>query len=541
MFYDLLKKLKEAALGVLPVTLLIIAANSFLIRKYSTLPMTEFDFHSFIIGAVLLVLGLALYDFGSHSSVEFMGGLIGAEISKTRKLPLILGVCGAIGVLVTVAEPDLSVLAAQVNGINSTVLIVSVAAGVGVFMVFAVLRLVLKIGLKWLLCAFYGVIFVLTLFLPREFIPLAFDASGVTTGPVTVPFIIALGASLSVALGGNKSQDSSFGIVGICSIGPVFAVLVLSVFHRPDVAVETGESFNSVSEVISAYGAGLPKFLREMAISLAPILAFFIIYNFAAFKLSRERLWKTFVGLVYVYIGLTLFLLGANIGFLPAGRNIGMAVGKNDPLLLLILGALTGGVTVLAEPAVHVLTEQVEEVTGGVVKRRIMLLVMCVSMAISVGLAMLRIVFDIDLKIILYAGYGLALVLTFAVPDIFTGIAFDSGGVASGAMTAAFLLPMACGATLAVYGADDPNIGGYIMTDAFGVVALVAMTPLVAIQLTGLAYRFKAVKAERELSARRRALLETEGEVIDISAFGNSYQKLKEISSIYEKSEKRGG
>ena len=506
MFKEIYSKLKEALMGVFPVSLIILIVNSFS-------PMSRMDFTAFFVGAILLTLGLALYNFGSGSSIEFMGGLIGTEVSRSKKLALILAVCGTIGFIVTIAEPDLAVLAEQVQGIDNFVLIGAVALGVGVFMLVAVLRFVLKIDLKWIILCFYAIVFVMAFIIPREFVPLAFDASGVTTGPVTVPFIMALGTALSAALGGRDSQDSSFGIVGICSIGPIMAVMILSLFCSLQVNPDnTVTNYSDIASVFNAYGSELPHFLKEILISLSPIVVFFLIYNFAAFKLSWNRLVKTIIGVIYVYFGLVLFLLGANIGFVPvlAGEN---------PAMLIIIGVVLGAVIVLAEPAVHVLTKQVEEVTGGVIKKKIMLIVMCCSMAISVGLAMTRIVFDIDIKWVLCIGYGVAIGLMFIVPKIFTGIAFDSGGVASGAMTAAFLLPMANGATYAIYG-DSADITMYIMTNAFGAVAMVAMTPLVAIQVLGLTFKLHTVRVEK---AREEfaTLLELEGNVIELDGAVN--------------------
>lgn len=511
-----IKKFNEAALGVLPITIIVLILNLVID------PMSLTEFVAFLIGAALLVIGLTLYNLGSGSSIEFMGGLIGAEVTKSKRLAFILAMCGTIGVIVTIAEPDLAVLAEQVDGIANFTLIGVVALGVGIFMLIAVLRLVLKIDLKWVLIFFYAVVFVMAFILPEEFVPLAFDSSGVTTGPVTVPFIMALGASLSVAYGGKNSQDSSFGIVGICSIGPVIAVMILCLVANINVATTSASSgYATVEEMFAGYNHFFPHYLKEMAIALLPILTFFLIYNFVAFKLNVKRLLRTLVGVLYVYIGLSVFLLGANVGFIPAGRHIGEQLADKSGTLLILMGAAIGAVIVLAEPAVHVLTKQVEDVTGGVIKKWVMLVVMCISMAISVGLAMTRIVYDIDLRWIITVGYGLALVLTFVVPRIFTGIAFDSGGVASGAMTAAFLLPMANGATFFVYGADEAMLGHYVMTNAFGAVALVAMTPLVAIQVLGLVFKISTARSERARTNEFASLLELEGNVIDLSKYSS--------------------
>ena len=511
MFISILKKFKEAAMGVIPITLILLIVN------FTVSPMSTGNLISFLIGALLLVAGLTLYNFGCGSSIEFIGGQTGAHVSKSSKLPLILALCGIIGFVVTVAEPDLSVLAEQVSGIDNFLLIAAVALGVGIFVVIAVMRLVLKIELKWILLFFYALLFVLAFILPRKFVPIAFDSSGVTTGPVTVPFIMALGASLSVALGGKDSQDSSFGILGICSIGPIFAVMILSLVCNLSVDTSQTETIviNTFGDVLTNYAVNFPKYLKEMAIAIAPITIFFLVYNFTSLKLSWKRLIRTLFNMLYVYIGLSIFLLGANVGFVPAGKHFGEAL-VTSPALLVAIGALLGAVIVLAEPAVHVLTKQVEDVTGGTIKNRTILVIMCFSMALAIGLSMLRIIFDIDLRGVLLAGYGIALGLMFLVPKIFTGIAFDSGGVASGAMTAAFLLPLANGATYALYGSSE-NLSSYIMNDAFGVVALVAMTPLVTIQVLGLVYKLRSSALERERTEEFSALLAYEGEVIDIS------------------------
>lgn len=528
-------------MGVIPITIILLIVN------FAVSPMSTGNLISFLVGALLLVLGLALYNFGCGSSIEFIGGQTGSHVSKTSKLWLILALCGIIGFVVTVAEPDLSVLAEQVSGIDNFVLIAAIALGVGVFMLIAVLRLVLKIELKWILLFFYAILFIMAFVLPREFVPLAFDSSGVTTGPVTVPFIMALGASLSVTLGGKDSQDSSFGIVGICSIGPVFAVMILSLIKNLSVDVSAGDTtviLNNFGDVLRNYAVSFPRYLKEMAIALAPITIFFLVYNFTSLKLSGKRLAKTLFNMLYVYIGLSIFLLGANVGFVPAGKHFGDALASN-PALLVGIGALLGAVIVLAEPAVHVLTKQVEDITGGTIKNRTILIVMCLSMAVAIGLSMLRIIFDIDLRWVLLAGYGIALTLMFFVPKIFTGIAFDSGGVASGAMTAAFLLPLANGATYAIYG-DRPNVSSFLMNDAFGVIALVAMTPLVTIQILGLVYKLRASMLEKERTEEFSMLLALEGDVIDMEEYSlNNGEKnkntKKSLGNKIKRKIKKGG
>ena len=491
----ILGKLKEALVSVLPVTLLILLFN------FIFDPMETGDLINFLVGAALLIVGMSLYTLGSETSIEPVGGMIGSRVTQTRKLPLILFVCFVIGVIVTIAEPDLTVLATQVAAIPNAVLIGVVAVGVGLFMLIATLRIVLKIELKWVLLFFYAVMFVLAAFVPADFLPLAFDSGGVTTGPITVPFIMAFGIGISSVLGGKQSQDSSFGMIGISSIGPIIAVLILGMFFHPEVTESSSQTLTFVQ--------AFPEYLKEVALALAPIVLFFLLFDLISLRLPFKTLAKILVGILYTYLGLTLFLTGANVGFLPAGSHIGAAIVGTNKWILIPIGALIGAVLILAEPAVHVLNKQVEEITDGIIKRKTMLAVLSVSMAVAIALSMLRVVTGISIWWIILPGYAIALGLTFFVPKVFTGIAFDSGGVALGAMTAAFLLPFAMGATEAV--------GGSIMTDAFGVVAFVAMTPLVSIQILGLVYRLRTIKSGRA-AQEFAAMLAAEGQVIELTS-----------------------
>ena len=499
----LMQKLREALLSVLPITAVILIIN------FAVRPMPDYNLIAFLIGAVLLILGMGLYTLGTDVAIEPMGGHIGSRITKTKKAGLILAVCFVIGVIVTVAEPDLQVLATQVPTIDNWVLILTVAAGVGVFLVFAILRIMLKINLNLVLIAFYVLLFVLAAFVDAEFIPLAFDSGGVTTGPMTVPFIMALGIGISAVLGGNSTQDNSFGIIGICSIGPILAVLILGLFN-PQASAGAADVtvFGSVGEIFAAFGSRFLYELREVGIALLPIVAFFFIFQFIALKLPKAHLLKIVVGIVYTYVGLSIFLTGVNVGFMSAGVYIGEILAGTNRWLLIPVGMVVGAFIVLAEPAVHVLNKQVEEITGGTIRRSTMLKVLAVSMAAALGLSMLRVAAGVSIWWIILPGYAVALGLSFFVPKIFTAIAFDSGGVASGPMTATFLLPLAMGAVT--------ELGGNIFTDAFGIVATVAMTPLVTIQVLGLIYKFRLIKAQKAATAEAEALLNEEGEVIDL-------------------------
>lgn len=501
----IIKKLKDAVISVLPVTVLV------LIIGLSTSSIKGYDLGAFCIGAAMLILGMALYSLGTEIAIEPVGDQLGAKISRIKKPWLILIICFVIGVVVTIAEPDLGVLASQVDSINKWVLIVTVAVGVGVFMLLAVLRIFLKIDIKWVFLAAFAVVFILVCFVAQGFVPLSFDSGGVTTGPITVPFILAFGTGVSTVVAA-KSDDNSFGLVGICSVGPIIAVLLLGIFYGSDSATANvvATSFDSLSSLSLGYLNTFIGYLKDVAIAISPIIGLFIIAQITIIRLPKKALVKIGVGFIYTYFGLTVFLTGVSAGFMPAGVTIGEALTNINPYITIPIGVILGAVIVLAEPAVHILNKQVENVTGGLIKRSTMLKIFSLSMAVALGLAMLRLVLKFNILYILVPGYAVALAMMFFVPKIFTGIAFDSGGVASGPMTATFILPMAIGASV--------NIGGNPMTDAFGVVAVVAMTPLLTIQFAGLAYKLKLKRTIQISNEAFNALLVREGEIIDLEA-----------------------
>ena len=415
---------------------------------------------------------------------------------------LLVAVLFLLGFLITISEPDLQVLADQVPSIPSGTLILSVAAGVGLFLVFAFLRMLIGVALPKLLVLFYGLIFLLAAFVPKEFLAVAFDSGGVTTGPMTVPFIMALGVGVSAIRSDRHAADDSFGLVAMCSIGPILAVLTLGIAFRaadstciPPVLPEVADSV----ELWKLFREGLPTYLAEIARSLLPIVLMFGAFQLIALRLDRRTLGRIGVGLVYTYIGLVLFLTGANVGFMPAGNYLGQVLtGGGMRWVIIPIGMLIGYFIVKAEPAVYVLNKQVEEVTDGAISAQAMGLALSAGVSISVGLAMVRVLTGISILWFLVPGYVFAISISFVVPELFTAIAFDAGGVASGPMTATFLLPLAQGACVAV--------GGNIVTDAFGVVAMVAMTPLITVQMMGLVAQLRTRKAR---TAQPAAVLAT--------------------------------
>ena len=468
---------------------------------FSIAPIPPSILVSFLLGAVLLIVGMILFNVGVELSMTPIGERVGSIMTRSKNIFIVVTVSFLMGFAITISEPDLQVLAQQVPSIPNLTLILAVAIGVAVYLVFAILRMLFGIALSHLLVIFYGIIFVLAnFFVPRDFLAIAFDSGGVTTGPMTVPFIMSFGIGISAIRSDRHAADDSFGLVALCSVGPILAVLILGMVYRPgkgDYAATAIPQIENSVELWQMFSHELPAYMEEIAISLLPIIVFFGLFQIFSLHLSGHSLKKILVGLIYTYIGLVLFLTGANVGFMPAGSYLGSVLaGSPFRMLLIPIGALIGFFIVKAEPAVYVLNHQVEELTDGNISAQAMGMSLSLGVAASVALAMTRVLTGIPILYFLIPGYAIAIGLSFFVPKIFTAIAFDSGGVASGPMTATFLLPLAQGACMAV--------GGDLVADAFGVVAMVAMTPLITIQVLGMVHQIrnrKPTAAEYALAA----------------------------------------
>lgn len=503
---ELTLKIREALLSALPITLIV-----YIMALTPFFDFSQAELITFTIGAVLLVVGIGMFNLGADLAMTPMGSQVGSGLSKQRRLGLLLVVCFVLGMLITIAEPDLQVLAGQVAGvIDGTVLIYAVGAGVGAFLVVAVLRIVFKRELSNILMLFYMLLFALALIMAvngnTSLLPLAFDSGGVTTGPITVPFIMALGIGISHVLGDRRSQENSFGLVALCSIGPVLAVLVLGIFAKSDLVYAVPE-YRVSNQILYSFLSTAWKVTKEVTLALGLIVVFFLICQLAFLKLPKKRLKKIAVGVGFTYVGLILFLTGVNVGFMPIGYKLGVELAEASPAFLVMFGLIMGILVVLAEPAIHVLNEQVEDVTGGFITKRSMILGLCIGVGVALALAMIRIVFDFSIVYYVIPGYFLSLALSLFVPPVYTAIAFDSGGVASGPMTSGFILPFAIGACVTLQGADA------VLRDAFGVVAVVAMTPLITIQMLG----FKAIVSGRvkERLAMQRILDADDQQIIN--------------------------
>lgn len=503
---ELRAKILEALISVLPVTAIVYIMSLTPLFHFSTTELITFT-----VGAVLLVVGIGMFNLGADLAMTPMGTHMGSGLSKQRKLGLLLTVAFVLGMLITIAEPDLQVLAKQVGAVmNGTLLIYCVGIGVGSFLMVAILRIVFRRRLSNILMLFYMLLFALALLLAvnenLDLLPLAFDSGGVTTGPITVPFIMALGVGISSVLGDRRSKENSFGLVALCSVGPVMAVLLLGIFSGGSLRYEVPD-YAAGNEILKCFLHTAGHTAKEVAVALGLIVAFFLICQFVFLKLPRKRMHRITVGIFFTYVGLVLFLTGVNVGFMPIGYKLGYGLAQGSPWFLTGLGLIVGVLVVLAEPAIHVLNQQVEEVTGGYVTRRSMILGLCIGVGASIALSVIRIVFDFSLVYYIIPGYFISLALSLFVPPVYTAIAFDSGGVASGPMTSGFILPFATGVCMCLQGPEA------VLRDAFGVVALVAMTPLITIQLLG----FRAILTERvkEKRAMKRILDADDQQIIN--------------------------
>ena len=481
MNVKLKEKISESLAAVLPISGIVLMLSIFLI------PMELGSVVMFLTGALMLIIGMGFFQLGAEMAMTPIGEGVGVQISKMQKLLTVLLTGFLMGVIITVSEPDLQVLARQVPSAPNAVLIFTVAVGVGLFLALAIVRIRYKISLSMLLIICYLALILVSMFVPKEFLAVAFDSGGVTTGPMTVPFIMAMGVGLASVRSDKNAANDSFGLVALSSVGPILAVLILGCFFKP---TEAAYHLTDVATVVTTqdvarvFAQGLPLYAKEVLLSLVPILWVFLIFQWFTKRYHGLQVKRIIIGFGYTYVGLVLFLCGANIGFAPVGAYLGKELaGVPFRWILVPIGALIGYYIVKAEPAIQVLNHQVEAVTNGAISVKMMNRCMQIGVATSVGLAMLRVLTGISIQWFVIPGYLIALVLSRFVPDIFIGIAFDSGGVASGPMTSTFLLPLSIGVCEA--------LGGNLMTDAFGVVALVALTPLIAIQLMGLVYKLK--------------------------------------------------
>jgi len=508
---NILHKFKETAVSVLPVMAIVFLLG------LTIVPLEPLLFLRFFISGILLIIGLTVFLLGVDLGIQPMGERCGAALTKKKSLLLLLAVAFVIGFIVTAAEPDIQVFGDQVRSVfpfvNKTSFTFVIAGGVGLFIMLGLLRTVTNLSLKWTLFISYTILFVVAFFASDSFIAIGFDSGGATTGPMTVPFIMALGLGVSSVRAGK--DDNSFGLTGVSSIGPVLAVLIYSiVVNGPSTgsgtavaASGTAGDFSgtaiSLSVVpepvegpqLAAISSIIISALHESLTSIAPLFGLFIIFQIFLLKMTARQVIRMLIGFVYSFIGLTVFLTGVYGGFMQTGKVLGESFGALAftkggiwTFLLILTSVILGAIIVCAEPAVWCLSEQVETVSGGTIKRKMLLVFLSIGTSFAIGLAMWRAIAGFNIKLLLVPGYIIAMVLMLFCPELFTGIAFDSGGVASGPLTSTFVLSFALGAANSSSGSND----------SFGVIALVAMMPLIAIQIMGIVYKIKTSKNQKQ-------------------------------------------
>lgn len=474
---SLKQKFFESIISILPVMIIIMLVSTILGFSIPTII-------SVVISTLLLLIGISLFTYGSDLSMIEIGKNVGSKLVNTRKPFFIFIISFIVGIIITVAEPDLKVLADQMTAINPYIFIICVGLGVGLFLGLATIRIIYQIDLKLILILSYGIIMLLMFLIDNQLIPVSFDAGGVTTGPMSVPFILAMGLGFSKARSRKESKNDSFGLVALCSIGPVLMVLLLSIFMKSDMnyTYNISNEITNMNDLIDSYMIQILPTIKSVFLSLFPILALFIIFNIATKSIQKQKLNRVILGLTLSFIGLVLFFIGVASGYTKVAYLIGINL-YDKPELLIILGIIIGFVIVKAEPAVAVLTEQIEKISLGSISRRVMNNAIALGVSLAITISIIRVITGIEILPFLLIGYLLSLLLMFVTPKLFTMVAFDAGGAVTGPMTTSFLLPLIIGICYIS--------GGNVLTDAFGVVALVALSPLLTIQILGVIYKIK--------------------------------------------------
>lgn len=510
----IVEKIKEACASVMPIALII------LLLSFSICPLPNDIFIAFVVGTCLLTVGLGLFSLGAELSMERIGAHIGANLTRSRKIPLIAIISLIVGVLITISEPDLHVLAGY-TGDQKMPFILAVAAGLGVFLVIAVFRIIFKIKFKYILTVGYGIIIILALVAhfvsDGKFLAISFDAGGVTTGAMSVPFVMSIGAGIAAITSQDSDDDTSFGLMAVCSIGPIISILVMGLaggFENISYTPHDLPEFLNSQEMGLSFVTAIPHIVKDVLMGLLPIIAFFLIYQFFTERVQKKELAQIFIGAGYTFVGMVLFLAGVNVGFMPVGSYLGETFANMQHSWIVIpIGMLIGFCMTYAEPAVGVLNKQVEEATSGTIPPKVLPMAMALGIALSAGIAMTRALTGIPILPFLIFGYVVAVALSYFCPSLFTSIAFDAGGVASGVMAATFLLPLSIGVCAIRNATPD-----MIMIDAFGTIALVAMTPTISIQVVGLMYKIKLKHSENDMEEADVAIIDTVSTPVPVAA-----------------------
>lgn len=486
------EKFKEAFSSILPITIIVIILN------FTLTPLGVPLIIRFIIGAILIIIGLSVFLIGVDIAITPLGSQVGATLAKSNKMWIVVVGGLIVGFFISIAEPGLIILADQVDivtsgQISSLSILSIVSIGLALMLAMGFVRIVTNTPLYKVLTVLYILVFILALFTPIEFLTIAFDASGATTGILAVPFILALALGVSTMKKDSKASEmDSFGLVAIASVGAIMSVMILSIFSGTrDFAAKLEFNITESKSILEPFIENIPTLFKEGFLTILPLLIIFLFFQKVYFKMSSRNVAKMVKGFIYAFIGLFLFLVGVNTGFMDVGGIIGYTLASYDnKSYIVVIAFILGFVTILAEPAVYVLTHQIENVTSGYVKRKAILLALSIGVGAAVALSIIRIIVPgIQLWHYLLPGYIISLSMMYFIPKLFVGIAFDAGGVATGPMTTTFILAFTQGAAEAIEGAN-------ILTDGFGMIATVAMTPIITLQILGFIFGMNLKKGE---------------------------------------------
>ena len=475
-----LSKVKESFISIFPISAIV------LVLGITIASLTGYDIAKLVIASFFLIFGMSLFNIGAESSMLNMGAYVGGNLSKSRRLYLFLFLSLLLGFIITIAEPDLAVLASQVSAINKWLLMSIVALGVGIFLALAVMRIIFQVSITKVLIIAYTIVFILLFFVPNSFLPVSIDSGAVTTGPISVPFILSFGLGVSAVRGTKGSDDDSFGLIALTSVGPIICVMLLSIIvgesSQAAQTVATISTDGNFAQLMQEIGLSIVDNMGEILLVLSPIILFFFTYNALYLKLPKSKIFKLIFGIIYTYIGIVIFLTGTMVGFFPIASVLGYQIANSNVSWLLVpISSLIGFFIVFAEPAVHVLNNQVAEITNGVISKKVMMITVSIGVALSLVLAVLRVLFNINFIYIIAPIFAICILLCLFVPNIFVSIAFDSGGVASGSMATSFIMPFVMGICEAC--------GTNILTGAFGTVSLIATLPILSILIVGSIYK----------------------------------------------------
>lgn len=502
-----IKALVTSLLSIVPMIAIVLILS---FTKLAPLDVRRGDYALLLIGMVILIIGLSIFQIGANSSLTKVGEYMGASLSKQKSLFIVCLFAFALGTLITVAEPSILIVSKQVN-INPYLLIGGIAVGVGLFVVFGVLRIIFHRPLKIWYLLFYFLTFMLMIFVvmdpnKRHFLPFIFDSGGVTTGSATVPFILSLGAGIAMVRGGKNARNDSFGLVGIASIGPIMTVAVMLLVSPISGDFDPTTTYSTLGEepvwkmfldALIPTGVGHNGTLLDVLIALAPTLIIFMVYELLYIRLPKQKILKLLVGFLFTYIGLSIFLTGTSAAMTPIGFYVGSKLGSQSSWIIIVIAFVIGLVTIVCEPAVHVLTQQIEDISDGRTKKITVLLTLSLGVGVAIALAMIRTIYNFSIMYYMVPGYIISIVLMFVCPNIYTAMAFDSGGTASGPMSSSFVLPMVVGVTVALGSKNGVQPDYY--EQSFGVIALIALTPVIAIQILGVISNVKTVRANYKM------------------------------------------